>query len=59
MGKEGEREERNISAKEKQQLVALSPTGNRIHNPGMCPDQESNLQNFSVRSTMPHWPRLE
>ena len=59
MGKEGEREG------EKDQCVVAShtpPTGDLAHNPGMCPDWESNrwpcdLQ-ASAQSTEPHQPGL-
>ena len=54
-GREGEREG------EKHQCVAAShvpPTGNLAHNPGMCPDWESNWSPFdlqaSTQSTEPH-----
>ena len=46
---------------EKYQCVVASrmpPTGDLTHNPGMCPDWESNLQPFasqsSTQSTEPH-----
>ena len=44
-GRDGEREG------EKQQCVVAShtpPTGDLAHNPGMCPDWESNQQPFGV-----------
>ena len=54
---EGEREG------EKHQCVVasqVSPTGDLAHNPGMCPDWESNQQPFgsqaSAKSTEPHQP---
>ena len=56
-GREGEREG------EKHQYVVAShvpPTGDLAHNPGMRPDQESNLQPFSLQahtqSTEQHEP---
>ena len=41
--------EANINVWEKHQLVAscMPPTGDLAHNPGMCPDQESNQRPFS------------
>ena len=40
-----------------------SPTGGLAHNPGMCPDWESNQQPFglkaSTQSTEPHKPGLK
>ena len=54
MGREGEREG------EKHPLVAscMPPTGGLVHNPGLCPDQESNWQPFSLwddaQPTEPH-----
>ena len=58
-GREGEREE------EKHQCVVAScmtTTGDLAHNPGMCPDWESNQQPFSsqagAQSTEPHQPGL-
>ena len=58
-GKEGEREG------EKHQCVVASPTlptGDLAHNPGMCPNWESNRQPFGsqagAQSTEPHQPRL-
>ena len=56
-GKEGEREG------EKHQCVVashVSPTGDLAHNPGMCPDWESNRWPFGsqarTQSTNPHQP---
>ena len=56
-GREREREE------EKHQCVVAScahPTGDLAHNPGMCPDWESNLRPFGsqsgAQSTEPHQP---
>ena len=56
-GKEGEREG------EKHQCMVASPaplTGDLAHNPGMCPDWESNQQPFGsqagAQSTEPHQP---
>ena len=56
-GKEGEREG------EKHQCVAAfhtPPTGALAHNPGMCPNWESNQQPFGLQagtqSTEPHQP---
>ena len=46
-GREGEREG------EKHQCVVAScmpPTGDLIHNPGMCPDWESNLTPFAFQA---------
>ena len=45
---------------EKQHSVAshMPPAGDLAHNPGMCPDRESNQRHFSshtsVQSTEPH-----
>ena len=54
-GKEGEREG------EKHQCVVASqapPTGDLVHNPGMCPDRELNPQHFALKTrvqpTGPH-----
>ena len=59
-GREGEREG------EKHQCVVAShtpPTGDLAHNPGMCPDWESNQQAFGfqagTQSTEPHQPGRE
>ena len=59
-GMEGEREG------EKRQCVVVShvpPTGELAHNPGMCPDWESNRQPFGLQVgaqlTEPHKPELE
>ena len=56
-GREGEKEE------EKHQCVIAfraHPTGDLAHNPGMCPDWESNLRPFgsqaTTQSTEPHQP---
>ena len=56
-GREGEREG------EKHQCIVAShvpPTGDLAHNPGMCPDWESNQQPFgsqgATHSTGPHQP---
>ena len=60
-GREKERE-RNIDVREICQLVAsrAPPNGDLAHNPGMCPDWESNHQTFGPRagtqSTEPHQP---
>ena len=58
-GKEGER------AGEKHQYVVASrapPTGGLAHNPGMCPNWESNWRLFGsqagTQSTEPHQPGL-
>ena len=54
-GREGERK-----GEEHQCVVAsgIHPTGDLAHNPGMCPDWESNLWPFSLQadtqSTEPH-----
>ena len=56
-GREGERE-RNIN------VVAscVPPTGDLAHNPGMCPDWESNQRPFGsqvgAQSIEPHQPGL-
>ena len=57
-GREREREG------EKHQCVVASrvpPTSDLAHNPGMCPDWESNWQSFGsqagIQSTEPHQPR--
>ena len=59
-GREGEGEG------EKHQCVVAShapPTGDLAHNPGMCPNWESNQQPFGsqalAQSTEPHQPGLE
>ena len=43
-------------------LLIGAPTGNSAHNPGMCPDWESNWQPFGLQagtqSTEPHQPGL-
>ena len=58
-GRDGERE-RNIDVQKKYQLVAscTPPTGNQAHNPGMCPDWESNQWPFGLwddtQPTEPH-----
>ena len=51
---------------EKYQCVVASrasPTGDLAHNPGMCPDWESNQRPFglqtSAQSTEPHQPGLK
>ena len=60
-----EKRERNIDVQEKHRSVAslTPPTGNPAHNPGMCPDWESNQQPFgsqtNAQSTEPHQPGLE
>ena len=55
----GEREE------QKHQSVVAScarPTGDLAHNPGMCPDWESNWRLFGSQAgtqfTVPHQPEL-
>ena len=61
-GREKERE-RNINVREKSRWrlpLACTPTRDRTHNPGMCPDQESNpgllaLQD-GTQPTTPHCP---
>ena len=47
--------ERNID-----QLPLIgSPTGDRTHNLGMCPDRELNLQHFGLQDDAPtHWATL-
>ena len=56
-GREGKRE-----GEKHQCLVAshMAPTGDLAHNPGMCPDWESNQRPFgsqtSAQSTEPHQP---
>ena len=58
-GREGDREG------EKHQLVAshIPPDGDLAHNPGMCPDWESNQRPFGfqagAQSTEPHQPGLD
>ena len=58
--KEIERERNIINVRELYWSVAscTSPTGDLAHNPGMCPDWESNQQPFgsqaSTQSTEPH-----
>ena len=51
MGREGERE-RTIDVGEKHQRVSshTPPARHLAHNPGMCPDWESNLQPFGSQS---------
>ena len=56
-GREKERD------RKKHQCVVVShaaPTGDLAHNPGMCPDWESNQRPFSsqacAQSTELHWP---
>ena len=51
---------------EKHQCVVAScvpPTGDLAHNPGVCPDWESNCQPFGpqagIQSTEPHQPGLK
>ena len=51
--------------REKHQCIVafyISPTGDPTHNPGMCPDWESNQQPFDMQagtqSTEPHQPGL-
>ena len=58
-GREGERE-----GEKHQWMVAsqASPTGDLTHNPGVCPDWESNRRPFGskacAQSTEPHQPGL-
>ena len=59
-GRQGEKEG------EKHQCVVAScmpPMGDLAHNPGMCPDWESNQQPFGsqagAQSTLPHQPGLK
>ena len=58
-GKEKERE-RNINV---QLPLMHPPTRDLAHNPGMCPDWESNQQPFGLQghpqSTEPHQPGLK
>ena len=60
-GREIERK-RNFNVREKHQLAApcMPPTRDLAHNPGMCPDWESNQQPFgsqaSTQNTEPHQP---
>ena len=62
-GKEKEKET-NIDVKEKHWMVVshMSPTRDLAHNPGMCPDRESNQQPFgsqaSTQSIETHQPGL-
>ena len=52
-GEERERErERNTDAREKYQSRMCS-TWEETHNPGICPDWESNQQNFSLCDDTP------
>ena len=58
-GRQGERE----GEKHKYVVACCTPpTGNLAHNPGMCPDWESNRQPFGsqagTQSTEPHQPGL-
>ena len=54
--------ERNINVQEIYPLVAspMPPTGDLVHNPGMCPDRESNQRPFGsqagTQSTEPCQP---
>ena len=63
-GREGEERARNINVQGKHQSIAsrMPPTGDLDHNPGTCPDWESNQQPFrlqaSTQSTVPHQPGL-
>ena len=64
-GMEREREgEKHRYTREKQYLVAshMPSMGDLAHNPGMCPDQESNHRPFAlwddVHSTQPCWSEL-
>ena len=60
-GREKERE-RNIDVRENRQLAAscVPPNGGLAHNPGMCPDRESNQQPLGsqagTQSTEPPTP---
>ena len=52
-GREGEKHHRMVAS-------FTPPTGDLAHNPGMCPDWESNRQPFgaqaATQSTEPHQP---
>ena len=56
--------ERERKGEKHQRVVASQapPTGNLVHNPGMCPDWELNWQPFDLQlgaqSTEPHQPGL-
>ena len=53
-----EERERNINVREKHWLVAsfMPLTWDMAHNPGMCPDQESNRQPFALWEAQPTEP---
>ena len=60
-----DREEGREKEGEKHQCVVAShapPTGDRAHNPGVCPDWESNWRPLGLQagtqSTEPHHPGL-
>ena len=61
----GKGRERNINMREIHQSVAsrMPPIGDPVHNPGMCPDWESNWQPFGLQagtqSIDPHQPVLK
>ena len=61
-GSEGEREGEKHQCARETSIGCLSciPTGDLAHNPGMCPDWESNQRLFGsqviTRSTEPHQP---
>ena len=63
-GKGGRKRERNTDMQEIYQMVAsrTPPPGDLSHNPGMCPDWESNQQPFGSQTgtqfTEPHQPAL-
>ena len=58
MGREGEREGETSMCG----CLSCAPTGDLAHNPGMCPDWESNQQTFGsqagTQSTEPHKQEL-
>ena len=61
-GREGERET-SMCKRNSDWLPPTRPLlGNLAHNPGMCPDQESNLQRFgsqtNAQSIEQHQPRF-
>ena len=58
-GREGEREGKtNVQGKDRSVALHTPPHGDLASNPGMCPDQESNLRPFTlqndVQPTEPH-----
>ena len=51
--RKGEREKQDIDVWGNHQSVAscTPPTGDVVHNPGMCPDRESNWQPFGAQAS--------